>query len=75
MRQQLLKKWQKIYELKRSESEVGVNDYNPLILLLWQANVDIQFVAESSLTLSHYVTGYVTKAEKELHARNVAGNR
>ena len=25
---------------------------------------DIQFVAESSLTLSHYMTGYVTKAEK-----------
>ena len=25
---------------------------------------DIQFVAESSLALSHYVTGYVTKAEK-----------
>ena len=59
-----LKKRQKIYELKRSESEVRVNDYNPLILLLWQANVDIQFVAESSLALSHYVTGYVTKAEK-----------
>ena len=59
-----LKKRQKIYELKRSESDVRVNDYNPLILLLWQANVDIQFVAESSLALSHYVTGYVTKAEK-----------
>ena len=56
-----LKKRQKIYELKRSESEVRVNDYNPL---LWQANVDIQFVAESSLALSHYITGYVTKAEK-----------
>ena len=41
-----------------------MNDYNPLILLLWQANVDIQFVAESSLALSHYITGYVTKAEK-----------
>ena len=37
-----LKKRQKIYELKRSESEVRVNDYNPLILLLWQANVDTQ---------------------------------
>ena len=41
-----------------------MNDYNPLILLLWKANIDIQFVAESSLALSHYVTGYVTKAEK-----------
>ena len=59
-----LKKRQKIHELKRSESEVRVNDYNPLILLLWKANIDIQFVAESSLALSHYVTGYVAKAEK-----------
>ena len=59
-----LKKRQKIYELKRSESEVRVNDYNPLILLLWKANIDIQFVAESCLALSHYVTGYVAKAEK-----------
>ena len=59
-----LKKRQKIYELKCSESEVRVNDYNSLILLLWKANIDIQFVAESSLALSHYVTGYVTKAER-----------
>ena len=58
-----LKKCQKVYELKCSESEVRVNDYNPLILLLWKVNIDIQFVAESSLALSHYVTGYVTKAE------------
>lgn len=29
-----------------------------------KANMDIQFVAESSLALAHYVTGYVTKAEK-----------
>ena len=59
-----LKKRQRIYELARSESEVRVNDYNPLLLLLWQANMDIQFVAESSLAMNHYVTGYITKAEK-----------
>ena len=41
-----------------------MNDYNHFILLLWKANIDIKFVAESSLALSHYVTGYVTKAEK-----------
>ena len=34
------------------------------MLLLWKANIDIQFVAESSLALAHYVSGYVTKAEK-----------
>ena len=40
-----------------------INDYNPLILLLWKANVDIQFVSESSLALADYVSGYVTKAK------------
>ena len=44
--------------------EVRVNDYNPLLLMLWQANIDIQYVAESSLALAHYVSGYVTKAER-----------
>ena len=44
--------------------EVRVNDYNPILLLLWKANTDIQFVAESSLALAHYVSGYVTKAER-----------
>ena len=34
------------------------------MLLLWKANIDIQFVGESSLALAEYVSGYVTKAEK-----------
>ena len=59
-----LKSCSRIYQLKRSESETRVNDYNPLLLLLWKANIDIQFIAESSLALAHYVSGYVTKAEK-----------
>ena len=41
-----------------------MNDYNPLFLLLWKASIDVQFIAESLLTLAHYVTGYVTKAER-----------
>ena len=62
--EECLKSRKKIYCLPRSLQECRVNDYNPLILLLWKANMDIQFTAESSLTLAHYVTGYVTKAEK-----------
>ena len=62
--QESLKSRRRIYELPRSESEVRVNDYNPLLLMLWKANMDIQFVAESSLALAHYVSGYVTKAER-----------
>ena len=62
--EECLKSRKKIYNLPRSAEECRVNDYNPLLLLLWRANMDIQFTAESSLTLAHYVTGYVTKAEK-----------
>ena len=62
--EECLKSRKKIYCLPRSDLEVRVNDYNPLILLLTKANMDIQFIAESSLALAHYVTGYVTKAEK-----------
>ena len=44
-----------------------VNDYNPLILLLWKANIDIQFVAESSLAQSHYVTGDIVSDNSTLY--------
>ena len=59
-----LKSRTKIYSLPRADSEIRVNDYSPLLLMLWQANMDIQFIAESSLALAHYVTAYVTKAER-----------
>ena len=62
--QQSLKSRSRIYQLKRMDSEVRVNDYNPLLLMLWKANIDIQLVAESSLELAHYVSGYVAKAER-----------
>eukprot|EP00731_Ephydatia_muelleri_P019080 Em0011g1120a len=62
--EECLKSRKKIYLLPRAAQECRVNDYNPLLLLLWQANMDIQFTAESSLTLAHYVTGYVTKQRK-----------
>ena len=55
-----LKSRNKIY----AEGEERVNVYNPLLLLLWKANIDIQFVSESTLALAQYVTGYMTKAEK-----------
>ena len=41
-----------------------MNDFTPLLLMLWKANIDIRFVAESPLALAHYVSGYVTKAER-----------
>ena len=59
-----LKPGNRMYQLVWQESETRVNDYNPLFLMLWKANIDIQFVAESLLALAHYVSGYITKAEK-----------
>uniref|UniRef100_A0A1X7TTM4 Helitron helicase-like domain-containing protein n=1 Tax=Amphimedon queenslandica TaxID=400682 RepID=A0A1X7TTM4_AMPQE len=65
-----LKSCNKIYYLKRNEKEVRVNDYNPLLLKLWRANMDLHYIAERSLSLTEYVTGYVTKAEKS-HAQDL----
>ena len=59
-----LKSRNKIYSLARSFSEIRVNDCNPMLLLLWRANIDIQFVSKKTLALAHYVSCYVTKAEK-----------
>ena len=67
-----LKSRSKIYDLPRSFSEIRVNDYNPTLLLLGKANLDIQFISENSLALAHYVTGYVTKAEKS-HMHEIWG--
>ena len=53
-----------VYKLPRSAEEIRINNYNPLLLMLWKANMDIQFIAESTLAIAQYVTGYVTKAEK-----------
>ena len=53
-----------LYRLPRSPEEIRINNYNPLLLMLWKANMDIQYIGESSLAIAQYVTGYVTKAEK-----------
>ena len=39
------------------------------MLLIWKANVDIQFVHEKSLVLNRYISSYITKFEKnETHS-------
>ena len=58
-----LKSQKRVYHLPRKPEEAKVNDYNPLLLYLWKANVDVQYIAESSLSLTGYVTSYVTKSE------------
>jgi hypothetical protein len=54
----------KIYNLKRSSDEIFINDYNPILLLAWKGNVDIQYIGEQSMALDRYITTYITKAEK-----------
>ena len=62
------RKVKKIYTLARTSAETHINDYNPIILLLWEANMDIQYVGEKSMILNHYITSYVTKADRSATA-------
>lgn len=54
----------KLYNLLRNNNEQFINDYNPLCLLLWEGNMDIQYIPEKSMILNRYISSYVTKAEK-----------
>ena len=51
-----LKKRQKIYQITRTEAEVRVNDYNPLLLLLWES----QYVTGSE---KRYIVAHIFKIE------------
>ena len=54
----------RLYELQRNHNEKFVNDYNPILLYLWQGNVDIQFIGEKSESLVDYISKYATKAPR-----------
>ena len=43
---------------------MNINDYNPILLLIWKGNMDIQYIHEKSMVLNKYITSYVTKSEK-----------
>ncbi len=58
----IAKKNGKIVVLKRKKSEARINNYNPDILLLWGANMDIQPVG-GMYGVSYYVAKYVSKEE------------
>ena len=59
-----LKARKKIYQLPRTDEEARVNDYNPLLLMLWKANIDVQFVAESSLA-KEQLAGHLAGGQRE----------
>ncbi len=46
-------------------SEININSYNPTLLLLWGANMDIKYIGENSLVLNRYISNYVTKSENQ----------
>mgnify|MGYP002804546172 CR=1 FL=1 len=52
------------YNLRRTEASKYINDYNPVILKMWNANMDLQFVADNSIAGASYMASYITKAEK-----------
>ena len=54
----------RLYDLARSEEERRINDYNDVLSFLWGANMDIQYLAESSHSISEYITKYITKPEE-----------
>ena len=63
----------RLYNLCRTQKETRINDYNRLLLSLWQGNMDIQFISENSYSLVSYITKYVTKADKSHLSNNDFG--
>ena len=59
-----LKANSRLYDLPRSNKERMTNDYNAATLLVWNGNMDIQYIGEKSTILNWYITKYTTKAEK-----------
>ena len=59
-----LKANSRLYDLPCTAGQRMINDYNPATLLVWEGNMDIQFIGEKSAILNWYITKYTTKAEK-----------
>ena len=49
--------------LERQPNTVMVNAYNPLILLMWRANIDTQYILDICAVIM-YITAYMTKPNK-----------
>ena len=52
-------------EMRRLKGQGYINNYNPAILRLWKANMDIQMVT-NTWAACQYICNYVAKSEKEL---------
>lgn len=49
--------------LKRSQNEVRINAYNPILLKCWQANMDIQFILDP-YACAVYIVSYISKVQR-----------
>ena len=56
--------------LRREPNECFVNNYNPSVMLAWQANMDIQFVLNAYACVI-YVASYINE-NREVHGKRVA---
>ena len=65
-----LKANSRLYDLPRTARERMINDYNPAVLLVWEGNMDMQYIGEKSAILNWYITKYTTKAERS-HSNTV----
>ena len=51
--------------LQREPNECCINNYNPSVMLAWQANMDIQFVLNAYACVM-YVASYIMKTERSM---------
>ena len=51
--------------LKREPNECKINNYNPHVMLAWQANMDIQYVLNPYVCIM-YVASYMMKRERAM---------
>ena len=55
-----LKSRRKVNHSPHAIGEERVNDYNPLLVYLWKADMDLQYVGDASLSLT-YVTRFAKR--------------
>ena len=51
--------------LQRQPSERWINQYNPMILQTWRANMDLQYIMEPYSCIM-YITSYMMKSERAM---------
>lgn len=60
----------RFYILKRRANESLINNYNPRILKIWRANIDVQ-PCGSALGVAYYISKYISKSEPAEISRSI----